>query len=104
MDAGFTRVPEVATHSGQGTASVFFVFENAYLELIWVDDPVAAFFLHVQGSGRVILDDGQVVRIGFAATNGLPFTAVFALRADSTASCAFQPYGCVLLDGLPNPS
>ncbi len=52
------------------------------LELIWVDDPVDAFFLHVQGSGRVILEDGRVVRIGFAATNGLPFTAVGQVLLD----------------------
>lgn len=52
------------------------------LELAWVDDPVDAFFLHVQGSGRVILDDGKVVRIGFAATNGLPFTAVGQVLLD----------------------
>jgi len=52
------------------------------LELVWVDDPVDAFFLHVQGSGRVILEDGRVVRIGFAATNGLPFTAVGQVLLD----------------------
>ncbi len=52
------------------------------LELIWVDDPVDAFFLHVQGSGRVILNDGRVVRVGFAATNGLPFTAIGQVLLD----------------------
>jgi len=36
--AGFSREPEAAKHEGQGTASVFFSFENAYLELIWIDD------------------------------------------------------------------
>jgi len=52
------------------------------LELIWIDDPVDAFFLHVQGSGRVILPDGEVVRVGFAATNGLPFTAIGQVLLD----------------------
>ena len=52
------------------------------LELIWVDDPVDSFFLHVQGSGRVILSDGRVVRVGFAATNGLPFTAIGQVLLD----------------------
>jgi hypothetical protein len=37
-DAGFLKVPEVAKHTGQGTASVFFVFDNAYLELLWIED------------------------------------------------------------------
>ncbi len=43
------------------------------LELLWVDDPVDAFFLHIQGSGRVKLPDGSTMRVGFAGSNGLPF-------------------------------
>jgi membrane-bound lytic murein transglycosylase A len=46
------------------------------LELLWVSDPVDAFFLHVQGSGRVLLPDGSAVRVGFAASNGRAFTAI----------------------------
>ncbi len=46
------------------------------LELLWVDDPVDAFFLHVQGSGRVILEDGRVVRLGFAGRNGHPYVSI----------------------------
>ncbi|MBM3523018.1 MAG: murein transglycosylase, partial [Alphaproteobacteria bacterium] len=38
--------------------------------LAWVDDPVDAFFLHIQGSGRIVLDDGGLLRVGFAAQNG----------------------------------
>ena len=46
------------------------------LELLWVDDPVDAFFLHVQGSRRVSLPDGSAVRVGFAGANGHPFYAI----------------------------
>ncbi len=46
------------------------------LEIVWVDDPVDAFFLHIQGSGRVELDDGRTLRVGYAAQNGHPYTAV----------------------------
>jgi membrane-bound lytic murein transglycosylase A len=46
------------------------------LEFLWVDDPVDAFFLHVQGSGRVTLPDGSARRVGFAGSNGLPFYAI----------------------------
>ena len=46
------------------------------LELIWADDPVDVFFLHVQGSGRVVLPDGEVMRVGFAGSNGHPFYAI----------------------------
>jgi membrane-bound lytic murein transglycosylase A len=40
------------------------------LELVWVDDPIAAFFLQIQGSGRVQLPDGQMLRLGYAGQNG----------------------------------
>jgi membrane-bound lytic murein transglycosylase A len=40
------------------------------LELLWIEDPVDAFFLHVQGSGQVEMTDGSRVRVGFAGKNG----------------------------------
>jgi membrane-bound lytic murein transglycosylase A len=46
------------------------------LEIVWVDDPVAAFFLHIQGSGRVRLAEGGELRLGYAAQNGHPYTAI----------------------------
>ena len=46
-------------------------------ELVWVDDPVEAFFLEVQGSGRVRIDDtGETVRIAFADQNGHPYKVI----------------------------
>lgn len=45
-------------------------------ELVYVDDPVDAFLLQVQGSGRVVLDDGSVMRVGFAAHNGRPYKSI----------------------------
>jgi membrane-bound lytic murein transglycosylase A len=45
-------------------------------ELLWVDDPVEAFFLEVQGSGRVQLDTGETVRIAYADQNGHPYKAI----------------------------
>jgi len=46
------------------------------LEILYVDDKVDLFFLHVQGSGRVILTDGKIVRIGFSAKNNHPYTSL----------------------------
>ncbi len=46
------------------------------IEIVWVADPIAAFFLQIQGSGRVRLPDGEIVRLGYAATNGRPYTAI----------------------------
>jgi len=44
--------------------------------LFWADDPVAVFFLQIQGSGRVVLDDGTVANIAYAGENGRPYTAI----------------------------
>ncbi|MEZ5932820.1 MAG: MltA domain-containing protein [Alphaproteobacteria bacterium] len=46
------------------------------LELVWVDDEVEKFFLQIQGSGQVQLDDGSVIRVGYADQNGLPYRAI----------------------------
>lgn len=46
------------------------------LELVWVDDPVDAFFLQIQGSGRVALDDGSDLRVGYAAQNGRDYVPI----------------------------
>ncbi len=45
------------------------------LELAWVDT-VDAFFLHIQGSGRVILPDGRVLRLGYAGANQQPYVPI----------------------------
>lgn len=46
------------------------------LELVWLDDADDAFFLHIQGSGRVRLADGRVLRVGYDGQNGYPYTAI----------------------------
>ena len=45
-------------------------------ELVWVDDPVEAFFLQVQGSGRVQFDDGSMIRLGYGDQNGHPYRSI----------------------------
>ncbi len=45
-------------------------------ELLWVDDPVDLFFLQIQGSGRVRLPSGELVRVGYADQNGQPYRSV----------------------------
>ncbi|MDD5389221.1 MAG: murein transglycosylase A [Gallionellaceae bacterium] len=45
-------------------------------EVLWVDDPVEFFFLQVQGSGRVRLDNGETVRVGYADQNGHPYRSI----------------------------
>ena len=46
------------------------------LELLWVDDPIDKFFLQIQGSGQVRLDDGSLTRVGYASQNGHPYRAI----------------------------
>jgi membrane-bound lytic murein transglycosylase A len=46
------------------------------LEILWVDSAIDAFFLHVQGSGYVTLEDGTTHKLAFAGKNELPYTAI----------------------------
>ena len=46
------------------------------LEIAWAADPVDLFFLQIQGSGRLRLPDGQVMRIGYASQNGRDYVAI----------------------------
>lgn len=48
---------------------------NGY-ELLWVEDEVELFFLHVQGSGRIVFDNGEIMKIGFADQNGHPYNSI----------------------------
>ena len=53
--------------------------------LAWVDDPVDAFFLQIQGSGRLALADGSMRRIGYEVANGRPYVAVGKVLLDDGA-------------------
>jgi membrane-bound lytic murein transglycosylase A len=50
--------------------------------LLWLNDAVDAHILHIQGSGRIRLEDGSVVRVGVSGTNGRPFTGLGKLLAE----------------------
>ena len=45
-------------------------------ELVWVDDPIELFFLQIQGSGRVVLNTGETLRLGYADHNGHPYRSI----------------------------
>ena len=51
-------------------------------EIAWAADPIEFFFLQVQGSGRLRLADGSVMRIGYAAQNGRDYTGIGSLMRD----------------------
>ncbi|CAI3947297.1 murein transglycosylase A [Commensalibacter communis] len=52
------------------------------LEIAWVKDPIDLFFMQIQGSGRIVLPDGQILRLGYAGKNGQPYTALGRLMID----------------------
>jgi membrane-bound lytic murein transglycosylase A len=52
------------------------------LELAWAKDPVDLFFLEIQGSGRIRMPDGSVMRIGYAGQNGRDYVAIGRVLRD----------------------
>jgi membrane-bound lytic murein transglycosylase A len=46
------------------------------LELAWLDDAVDVYFLQVQGSGRIRMTDGSVMRVGYAGKNGHAYRSI----------------------------
>lgn len=52
------------------------------LEIGWAADPVELFFLQIQGSGRLRLPDGGVMRIGYAGQNGREYVAIGRLMRE----------------------
>ncbi len=50
--------------------------EGKDLELVYVDDKVDLYFMQVQGSGRVILEDGSIMRLGYAGKNNRSYSSI----------------------------
>jgi len=55
------------------------------LEIAYAKDPLELFFLEIQGSGRIRLPDGNVMRIGYAGQNGRDYVAIGKLLRDRGA-------------------
>lgn len=51
-------------------------------ELLWVDDQVELFFLQIQGSGRIALENGEILRVGYADQNGHPYQSIGRLLVE----------------------
>jgi membrane-bound lytic murein transglycosylase A len=50
--------------------------DGRHLEICWLKDPFALLTIQIQGSARVRLEDGLIVRVNYAAHNGFPYTAI----------------------------
>jgi membrane-bound lytic murein transglycosylase A len=70
--------------------------EGKGLELAWAADPYEAFFLEIQGSGRLRLPDGAIMRIGYAGQNGRDYVAIGKLLRDN----GDLPKGGVSMDSI----
>ena len=70
------------------------------LELAWAADPFAAFFLEIQGSGRLKLPDGTVLRVGYDGQNGHAYTGIGRLLRDRGALGAGQATMAGIIDWL----
>jgi membrane-bound lytic murein transglycosylase A len=46
------------------------------LEIAWLDDPIDVYFLQIQGSGRIRMTDGTVIRLGYAGANGHAYRSI----------------------------
>jgi membrane-bound lytic murein transglycosylase A len=55
------------------------------LELVWLCDPIDAFFIHIQGAARIALTDGRTMRVTFAGKSGHPYTAIGRVLVDKGA-------------------
>lgn len=51
-------------------------------EIAWMKDPVELFFLHIQGSGVIRLENGRTLQVNFAAANGRPYTSIGKILID----------------------
>ena len=70
--------------------------EDKGLEIGWAADPIELFFLQIQGSGRVLLPDGQVMRIGYADQNGREYVAIGRLLRERN----ILPQGGASMDAI----
>ena len=67
---------EVVPYYTRTTIESSNVLADTAAPIVWVDDPVDLFFLHVQGSGLVELPTGELINIHYAITNGYPYKSI----------------------------
>lgn len=74
------RLPDDAPDNGpwltRAELSETGILENRDLELVWLKNEVDKFFLQIQGSGRIRLKDGGLMRVGYGGKNGHPYRSI----------------------------
>jgi membrane-bound lytic murein transglycosylase A len=104
----YTRPPGLALDPGEHyfsrTEIEGGVLRGKTAALLWLDDAVDAHILHIQGSGRIHLDDGTTVRVGYDGSNGKKFVGLGAILRDHdkvAAEAATMPAVRVWLKSHP---
>jgi membrane-bound lytic murein transglycosylase A len=59
------------------------VLKGRGMEFLWVADPVELFTLHIQGSGKIKLEDGRMLTVSYAQNNGRPFRSITRFMLDN---------------------
>ncbi len=74
---------EFVPYFSRGEIDIEGVLRGQSLELIWVDDPMELFSLHIQGSGKIRLEDKTLLTVTYAQNNGRPFRSVTRYMLDA---------------------
>ena len=86
FDVPIYRRPPGLVPGGRGSFSRAQIENGALkrkqLEILWLDDPIDSFFLHIQGSGRVVLPDRRVVRVSYDGQNGQSYVPIGRVLVD----------------------
>jgi membrane-bound lytic murein transglycosylase A len=73
---------EVVAHFSRREIDESGILAGRGLEIAWVDDPVALFLLHIQGSGKIRLPDGRLLHVTYAQSNGRPFRGLTGMMVE----------------------
>lgn len=79
LDSGFRfarKTPDGYMEHPDRGAIMSGALQGRGLELVWLADPVDAFFIHIQGAARIRLTDGRLMRVTYAAKSGHPYTPI----------------------------
>jgi membrane-bound lytic murein transglycosylase A len=87
---GFPNRGDVGRRVGDQVVPAYFdraeiengALDGRHLEICWIRDPIDALFIQIQGSARIRLEDGLLLRINYAAHNGFPFTPAGRILID----------------------
>jgi membrane-bound lytic murein transglycosylase A len=82
--AGFPNTGKSMRRQADGTLVPYYergeiddgVLDGKHLEICWIKDPIDLFVIQIQGSARIRLEDGVMLRVNYDSHNGFPYTAV----------------------------